>query len=171
MGKRVELILLLVIVVITLIALNVKVKGNSSYKNIKYSKKTSEVNNFTEFEINATTLLHTLNATNAYEESGKWHIKDVNISNKEIKSLTAKKSIYSKDKIVLTKDVEAIKRDGMVYKSQKAIYKTKTKELITPNRFIITRKVDIVEGRKLIYKANQKATMAKDVYGTFVLKK
>jgi hypothetical protein len=170
MGKRVELILFAIIVLIVLIALNVKVK-NSPYKNISVSKKSSEINNFTEYEINASTILHTLNAKNAYESKGKWHIKDINISNKEIKSLTAKESVYAKDKIVLSKDVKAVKNDGMEYRSNKAIYKTKIKELITPNNFTIKRKVDIVRGKELIYKAKEKATFAKDVNGTFVLKK
>jgi hypothetical protein len=170
MGNKIEYILAAIIVVITAVSLNIDIKSQPK-KESKKETKSSEINNFTEFEINSTSLLHTLKATNAYQKRKKWYIKDANISNKEIKSLTAKESVYSQKKIILKKDVKAVKRDGIIYKSQKAIYNTDSKELVTPDRFIINSKVDIVRGKELKYNAKERATRAKDVNGTFILKK
>jgi len=170
MGKKVELTLFAIVALMLLIAINIEIK-NDPYKNIQPNKKSSEINNFTQFEVNATSLLHTLKATNAYEINKKWHIKDANITNSNIKSLTAKKSVYTQDKIILQDNVKAIKYDGLIYKSQKAIYNTKNKELKTPENFTIKRNVDIVSGKELFYDTKNKVTKAKDVNGTFILKK
>ena len=170
MGSRVEYFLVAVIVLIAIISFNSNIKPlkvEKSYKNLK----SSEINEFTEFEINATELLHTLKAKNAYEENKKWYIKDINITNSSIKSLTAKNSVYDQNRIILNNDVKVLKKDGIEYSSQKAIYNTNSKRLLTPNKFIIKREVNIVKGKELIYNAKEKATTAKDVNGTFILKK
>jgi hypothetical protein len=171
MGSRVEYILAATVGLLFLLLLTTSSKQEQKIKPKKVNSRSSEINDFIEYEINSTSLLHTLKAKNAYQKSKKWYIEDANITNKAIKSLTAKKSVYSEDKIILTKDVKAVKRDGVVYKSEKAIYNTKTKELVTPKSFTINRSVDIVKGRELKYNAKERATRAKDVNGTFILKK
>jgi len=171
MGSRVEYFLVAAIAVVALISINSHVEEPKQKSAKVKNQKTSEISNFTEFEINSTNLLHTLKAKNAYEVKKKWYIKDVNITNNSIKSLTAKNSIYAQNKIVLKKDVKVVKKDGIEYTSNKAIYNTNSKVLVTPKKFTIKRAVDIVKGKNLIYNAKEKATTAKDVNGTFILKK
>jgi len=170
MGRRVELFLILAIAIVVLIPFGINIK-NSQTKASKIEEKSSEINNFIEYEINATNLQHTLRATRAQEVNAKWHLQEPNITTDKIKSLSSNSSIVSNKNIIFTENVVAIKRDGTVYKSNKAIYNTKNRKLTTPDKFTITRKVDIVTGKELNYNAKTKVTKAKNVKGTFVLKK
>ena len=170
MGRKIELTLLALIVVVGLISTFIKVDNTKSYSK-NSDKKSNEILNFTEYEINQTSLIHTLKGKSAQEFKDVWKLKEPNFSNDKITKLTSKESIVTKDKMIFTNKVNVIKKDGVVYNSNKAIYNTKTKELTTPNEFTITRNVDIVKGKKLFYDAKTKITKAKDVNGTFKLKK
>jgi len=171
MGRRVEYILIIAIILVLIIPFTIKIKKSIVKKDNKITKKSSELNNFTEYEINATTLQHTIKASKAEEIKKSWHLKNVEVTTDKIESLNAKRAIVKSDKLELYDNVVAKKRDGTIYKSQKATYNTKNKQLITPEKFTIFRHTDIVKGRHLEYDANKKVTKAKDVNGTFVLKK
>ena len=171
MGRRVEYILILAIMVVLVIPYFINLDTQSQNKSKKTSNKSTEINNFIEYEINATKLQHTLKAKNAQEIKKKWYLKNPNIKTDKLESLSSKSSIASSKKIEFYTNVVAVKVDGTVYKSNKATYNTKTKMLTTPKKFTINRYVDIVTGNNLHYDAKRKITKAKDVNGTFVLKK
>ena len=171
MGRRVEYILILAIVVVLAIPYFINLDEQGKTKGKKTSNKSSEINNFIEYEINATKLQYTLNAESAQEIKKKWYLKNSNIKTDKLKSLSSKRSIASQKKIEFFDNVKAIKVDGTVYKSNKATYNATTKILTTPKKFTINRHVNIVTGKDLHYDAKRKITKAKDVNGTFVLKK
>jgi len=171
MGRRVEYILILAIFVALAIPHFISSSNNIEKKEKEVPNKSSEINNFTEYEINSTKLQHILRAKSAQEVNKKWYLKEPNITTDKLKSLSSKSSIATSNKIEFYDNVVAIKADGVVYKSSKAIYNTKTKMLVTPKKFTINRTTDIVTGKDLHYDAKNKITKAKDVNGTFVLKK
>ena len=171
MGSKIELILLGVVVLVTFIAFNLKTTSPTNQPQTKVQKNT-EVNHFTLYEINSTTLSHTLRANRATEFINYWLLIEPNIQTQDLQYLKAKKSIYKDNIVTFIKDVKALKKNGIFYSSQKAIYKKQNKVLITPDRFLITnQKADIVRGKELIYNTKDKTTQAKDVNGTFKLKK
>lgn len=171
MGRRVEYILLLAILAVLAIPYFVNLDSKNLNRDNRVNNKSSEINNFIEYDINATKLQHTLKAKSAQEVNQKWYLKNPRITTDKLKSLSSKKSVASSETIDFYDNVVAIKADGTVYKSNKATYNTKTKILTTPKKFTINRHIDIVTGKDLHYDAEQKITKAKDVNGTFVLKK
>jgi len=170
MGSRVEYILIVAISVVLLIPFVVNINSNKN-TGISAGNKSSELNNFIEYEINATKLQHTLKASKAEQIKENWHLNNVEIKTDKLKSLKANSATVKPQKIELNKNVVAIKQDGTIYKSQKAVYDKKSKDLVTPENFTITRKVNIVNGRKLEYFFDKNITKAKDVNATFVIKK
>ena len=171
MGRRVEFILILAIMAVFAIPYFVNFDSKSTDKVKKVNSKSSEINNFIEYDINATKLQHTLKAKSAQEVNQKWYLKEPIIITDKLKSLSSKSSVASSEVIDFYDNVVAIKSDGTVYKSNIATYNIKTKMLTTPKKFTINRHVDIVTGKDLHYDAEHKITKAKDVNGTFVLKK
>jgi len=171
MGRRVEYILILAIMAVFAIPYFVNLDSKSIDKEKKTNSKSSEINNFIEYDINATKLQHTLKAKSAEEIDKKWYLEKPTIITGKLKSLSSKKSVATPEAIDFYDNVVAVKVDGTVYKSDKATYNTKTKMLITPKKFTINRHVDIVTGKDLHYDTKHKITKAKDVNGTFVLKK
>ncbi len=171
MGSKVEYIALIFIALVAGFAYFLQTPTlQNSNPTQELSKKETEVNNFIEYEINATATLHTLKAKNAYKMENKWYIKEPYISTKNIKILSSKEAIYAKQKVVFLKDVYALRDDNTTYNSQKAIYLKNKEEFITPTKFILTKGADKVTGKELIYKVITKETFAKDVKGKFKLK-
>ena len=171
MGRRVEYILILAIVVVLAIPYFVNLDSKNVDNLKKANNKSSEINNFIEYDINATKLQHTLKAKSAQEVDQKWYLEKPIITTDKLKSLSSKSSVATSEAIDFYDNVVAIKVDGTIYKSNIATYNTKTKMLTTPKKFTINRHVDIVTGKDLHYDAKHKITKAKDVNGTFVLKK
>jgi len=170
MGSKLEYILVVLILIVILIPFGVEVKNPEN--SIEVTKKKSEVNNFVEYELNATNLKHILKGKSAKElKEDNWYLVEPKMETNELNTLSAKSSIFNGKTIEFNKDVVAIKKDGIIYKSDKAIYELKTKNLITPNGFTIKRNIDIVRGKDLEYNPSSRVTKAKDVNGTFVLKK
>ncbi len=171
MGRRVEYILILAILTALIIPYFISSNSNSSKKRQEVVNKSSEINDFTEYEINSTKLQHTLKAKKAEEVDKKWYLKEANITTDKIESLSSKNSILTANRVEFRNNVVAVKVDGTIYKSNNATYNFKTKTLITPKKFTINRHVDIVSGKDLQYNAKHKITKARDVNATFVLKK
>ncbi len=169
MGSKIEYILIAAIAFVALLPLGIKI-SNKSLAPKKLEQKSSEINNFTEFEINSTNLQHTLKAKSAEEINEKWYLKEPNVTTDKIKSLSSKRSIADSNKIEFFDKVVAKKVDGTIYRSEHAIYDLKKKKLDTPKKFTIKRGSDIVRGVNLQYDVKSKVTRAKDVNGTFKLK-
>ncbi len=169
MGSKLEYILITAIAFVLLLPFGINVKNRNSTPK-KTEQKSSEISNFTEYEINASSLEHTLKAKSAKEVNRSWILSSPVISTDKIKSLSAKRSVANSQKIEFFDNVVAKKADGTVYKTGHAIYNTKTKELITPENFTINRQLNIVHGKNLQYDAKTKTTKAKDVNGTIILK-
>jgi len=171
MGSKVEYIVALFIVFIGLIAYFLQMPTPKEQKKSQVSnKKETELNNFIEYEINATALSHILRAKNAYKVNTTWYLKEPNITSESIKKLHSKRAIYTKDTITFLEDVYALREDNTTYNSQKAIYLKGKEELLTPKKFLLQRPKSKVVGTHLLYKANSKETFAKDVQGKFKLK-
>ena len=171
MGSKVEYIALIFIALVAGFAYFLQTPTlKNSNPTQELSKKETEVNNFIEYEINATATLHTLKAKNAYKMEDVWYVKEPNITTKRIKILSSKEATSSKQKVVFLKDVYALRDDNATYNSQKAIYLKDKRKFITPGKFILIKGEDKVTGKELIYKANTKETFAKDVKGKFKLK-
>jgi len=169
MGRKLEAILLIAIILVGVVSFFIKI--NDKTYNKKGSFEKTKINNLIEYEINKSALTHTLKAKSALEINNVWKLKKPKFTNENIKELTSKESVINNKKMIFTEDVKVIKKDGIIYKSQKAIYDTKNKKLITPKNFVINRQNDIVKGKELFYDANKKITTAKDVNGTFKIKK
>ncbi|NPA28485.1 MAG: hypothetical protein GXN91_05545, partial [Epsilonproteobacteria bacterium] len=91
MGSKIELILLGVVVLVTFIAFNLKTTSPTNQPQTKVQKNT-EVNHFTLYEINSTTLSHTLRANRATEFINYWLLIEPNIQTQDLQYLKAKKS-------------------------------------------------------------------------------
>ena len=171
MGRRVEYILILAIFTALAIPYFINSNSNLDKKEKELVDKSSEINNFIEYEINSTKLQHTLRAKRAENVNNNWYLNEPNITTDKIESLSSKSSILTPKNLKFYNNVVAVKADGTIYKSDKATYNLETKILTTPKKFTINRQVDIVTGKDLHYDAKRKITKAKDVNGTFVLKK
>ncbi len=174
MERKLELFLFLLLFIIGgVVLINLKKKNFSfSYS----SKKThenikSEITNFLAYEINQSQLIERVRGEKALQLESYWHLQEANISTDNIKSLFSKHSIYKKNQFVFYNNVTAVKKNGIVYKSQTAIYNTQTRKLITPNSFYIDSNTSHVKGKLLIYDLEHNITRAKNVKGTFILKK
>jgi lipopolysaccharide assembly outer membrane protein LptD (OstA) len=169
MGRKLEIILLSAILFVGTVSFFIKI--NNETFNKKSTNKKTLINNLVEYEINRSELEHTLKAKSALELNDMWKLKNPIFTNKNIKELTSEESVIDNKKMIFTKNVKVVKKDGIIYKSQKAIYDIKNKKLITPENFVINRQSDIVRGKELFYDINKKITTAKDVNGTFKLKR
>ena len=168
MGRRVEIFLLFLIVIILFIPFLINIKGEKITKsaNIK-----SEIRNFTEFEINNTNIEHILRAKRAVNIGDSWILNDINITNDSVKSLVSKNGVYLNNTIFLNKNITLIKNDGSIYKTDMAKYFLKDKNLDIDSNFTATKGKNILKGKKLFYNINKKVIKGKDVKGSFVLKK
>jgi len=108
MGSRVEYILIVAISVVLLIPFVVNINSNKN-TGISAGNKSSELNNFIEYEINATKLQHTLKASKAEQIKENWHLNNVEIKTDKLKSLKANSATVKPQKIELNKNVVAIK--------------------------------------------------------------
>ncbi len=131
----------------------------------------SEINNFLAYEVNKSSLLEKIKGKKAIELENYWKLKEANISANNIKSLFSKYSIYKDNKFIFYNNVTAIKNNGMIYKSQTAIYNAINKQLITPSNFFIESNTSNVKGEHLLYNLEKNETKAKNVKGTLLLKK
>ena len=169
MGSKLEYILIIAIIIVAIIPFGIEIK-NPTYNKSAEAKK-SEVNNFIEYELNSTTLKHILQGKSAKEiNEDNWYLIEPSMQTLEVKKLSAKSSVFNGKTIVFDKNVVLIKRDGLIYKSNRAIYDLKSKDIITPNSFEIKKSANIVKGRSLEYNPSKRVTKAKDVNGTFILK-
>ena len=170
MGHKLEKILLLSILLLSILPFTIHINSNNRDV-VKKNSKESEFSNFVEYEINSTNLQQTLTGKKAVKIDDNWYLKHPNIKTQNIKKLSANRSIVTQKSIEFIDNVEVIKADGVKYKSNRAIYNRKNQDILTPNSFTINRVSDIVKGKKLYYDTKNKITKAKDVNGTFVLKK
>ncbi len=171
MGSKIEAFILGFIIILGAFAYFI-VDINLENKDTKTieQKKETEINNFIEYELNATELFHILHASNAYKLNDIWYLKKPNITSESIQKLSSKRAIYSKDKIIFLDNVYALKEDNSTYHSQKAIYLKREDELLTPKAFQLQKNGSIVVGKKLIYKNKTQETFAKDVQAAIKLK-
>jgi len=169
MGSKLEYILIVAIIIVALIPFSIEIKNPKKSNSVELKK--SEVNNFIEYELNSTTLKHILQGKSAKEiNENNWYLVEPSMQTLEVKKLSAKSSIFNGKTIVFDKNVVLIKRDGLIYKSNRAIYDLKSKDIITPNSFEIKKSANIVKGKSLEYNPAKRVTKAKDVNGTFILK-
>ena len=169
MGSKIEYIVALLIVFIVLVAKYVHINPiNNTHTNS--NNKTIEFNNFVAYDLNSTTIKDIIKGKQAVKYSDKWILKEPKISTKDIKDISSKYAIYSKNFIVFKGNVTAVKKNGTILKSNYATYNLKKSELFTPKRFYLYKDKDKVTGKELFYDKKHKITKAKDVNGTFKLK-
>lgn len=170
MGTQVERILFIAIVISAIVAFVLVTKKYESVKVVNNNKEV-ELNNFKEYDVNTTQLQSTLVATQAVEIDKIWFLQNPVITTDEIKFLRAKRSIAKGGIVEFLDDVEVLRKDGKRYSSQKAFYKIRTKEIITPDKFLISKEYDLIRGTGMTYDTAKNVTRAKDVNGTFILQK
>jgi len=171
MGSRLEGLLVVTIVILATIPYFFKEDDSSNMDKVVSSKKSTELTNFTQYDINSTNLNFTLTSIYGEEVAGLWYLTSPYITNSEIKSLVSKRAIVDKDSnMQLIKDVKMVKIDGKKYLSQKAIYNIKNKTIHTPDYFTITKSSDVVKGKHMVYDAKKMVTRAKKVKKKPVMK-
>ncbi len=171
MGIKLEWIFVAVIMIFLSIFFIFDQNKKSIQKAKSYIPKEIEINNFTAYDINRSTIKQQIKAKNALKQQNSWYLKDANISNEDIKSLTSKQAIYKDNKFIFIGNVVGIKKDGTIYKSDEAIYNLKDLKFYTDKNFIIEKNGAIVYGKRLFYDKKLKITKAKDINSTIKLKK
>ena len=170
MGSKIEKILFIAILIVSVIPFFFKINDFESKDRVIQSTKSSEIVDFTEYDINKSSLKLTLVSTLAEEKNNLWYLTKPKITNDEIKSLTSKRAISRGKKIEFIDNVKLYKKDGKKYFSQRAIYDTVTKVIVTPDNFLISKEYDLVRGINMEYDTQKQETKAKNVKGTFILK-
>ena len=171
MGHRLEYFLAIVLLAVLATPSFLKVDKFKNENRVVSSNKSTEIKDFTQYDINRTSIEYRLTANLAEKRGDSWYLANPEIINGDIKSLRAKRSVSKGNKITFIDNVLMVKNDGKRYNSQKAIYDTETKVVTTPDRFTISKEYDMVNGVNMKYNSVTKETKAKNVKATFVLKK
>jgi hypothetical protein len=171
MGRRLEGILLLLLLFIVVLPFTFKIDDFEKENRVISSNKSTEIRDFIQYDINSTAIEYTLKSLSAEEMGDIWYLKYPKITNNEIKSLTSTYSIARGENIEFINNVKLLKLDGKRYLSNRAIYNTTTKVIKTPAKFKISKEYDMVNGINMEYFSATKETKAKNVKATFILKR
>ena len=170
MGRRLELLLLVIVIGLIFIPFFLKVSNFEKEDRVVESKKSTELRDFVQYDINKSAIEFTLVSPKAEEYGEVWYLTSPKITTDDIKSLTSKYSIAKGKDIEFIENVKLIKKDGKKYFSQRAIYNTDTRVVRTPDRFKISKEYDMVHGVDMEYFTDKKETKAKNVKAVFILK-
>lgn len=171
MGHKLEYFLIVLIFFLAMTPNFFKVKEFEKRDRVIEAQKDTEISNFTQYDINQTSIEYKLKSPLAQELGDIWFLMFPEITNEKIKRLTSTYAILRGKNIEFIENVKLLKYDGKIYNSQRAIYNTVTKVVLTPERFNIIKEYDMVNGVNMEYFTNTKETKAKNVKATFILKK
>ena len=171
MGRRVEIFLVMIFIALLFISYSFVSSSNENKSINIESKKSTELSNFTQYDINKTDIEYKLSSPYAEEIGDVWYVKSPKISNEQIKLLKSDFAVAKGKIIEFIKNVVMLKKDGKKYNSQKAIYNSITKVVLTPDRFNISKEYNMVNGINLEYFSDRQVTKAKNVKATFILKR
>lgn len=170
MGSRIESVVLVVIVLSAALAYYLIGKKQENVKVVS-TEKSTELNDLIEYDINRTNIMAKLVASQAYEINGVWFLAKPVVSTDEIEYLKSDRSLAKNGIIQFLDNVVVQRKDGKYYTSDKTFYKIKTKEIITPSKFMISKEYDLIRGASMVYDTATQTTKAKNVTGTFILKR
>lgn len=169
MGSRLELILSVILVLVIAIALH---SNNRANKNKSSSKGNDiEIVDAQLIEANATDRLDDMIASLAYQNSGVWYFKNINLSATDIKELRADSAVRAKDYLELVGDVVMLSNDGSRYMANRAVYLTDKKIFYTMGRFRAERNGTLAIGKNFYHDKLKGYSRAQKVYGVYQMSK
>ena len=165
MVGRLELILTVILIIVTVIALN---SGIEAKKNRDITEGNSiEIENVELVEANATDRLDDMRAEFAYQKDGVWHFKDINLTATKVKELRSDKAIRGKDYFELTGHVMMLSDDGSKYLADRAVYLTDKKIFYTLGRFRAERNGTVAVGKNFYHAKVEGFSRAEKVHGIY----
>ena len=169
MVGRLELILSLILALVLAIALN----SGSGSKRDKSSAKGNDIEivDAELIEANATDRLDDMRASLAYQNSGVWHFKDINLSATDIKELRADSAVRARDYLELVGDVVMLSDDGSIYMANRAVYLTDKKIFYTMGRFRAERNGTVAVGKNFYHAKLKGYSRAEKVHGIYQMAK
>jgi hypothetical protein len=170
MGSKIERVVLVFIILVVALAYYLIGKKHESVKVIN-AERTTELNDLVEYDINKTNIMAKLIASQAYQINGVWFLTKPVVSTDEIEYLKSDRSLAKNGIIQFLDNVMVQRKDGKYYTSDKTFYKIKTKKIITPSKFMISKEYDLIRGASMVYDTATQTTKAKNVTGTFILKR
>ena len=171
MGTKVERVFFILIIFASAFAYILVNKKYTNKSKAIGTQKTIELNNFIEYDINATKLLSTLKSQQAYQLNQIWFLKEPIVSTDEIKYLKSKRALSKRGIVEFIDDVRIVRRDGKKYFSNKTFYKIDAKEVVTPDKFKMLKEFEKIEGVSMVYDTQKEITKAKNVKAVFKMNK
>lgn len=170
MGSRIERVIFILVIVAGVVGYMLVVKKYNTHKAVDNSQKSTELNDFTEYDINRTNLMSTLIAKQAFEINEMWFLSYPIVTTDKIAFIKSKRALSKSGIVEFIDDVKTLRRDGKQYFSDKVFYKVRTKEIVTPGDFLVIREFQKMRGTSMVYDTDAEATRAKNVNATFKIK-
>ncbi len=131
-----------------------------------------EVSEFTIHELDTKGLTTILQGSKGFSFADRYEVLDVNYTDSSrdyIANITSNNGIYKNDTIDLKGNVVYTREDGLIFKSQSAVYNQKSAIAYTKDKYIIYRNKDKMSGSDLIYDNRLDKIHSKNVRATYNL--
>jgi hypothetical protein len=170
MGSKIERVVLVFIIVATVIGYLLINKKYNTEAEVDNSQRSTELNDFTEYDINRTNLMATLTAQQAFKLNEVWFLSYPIVTTDKIAYVKSKRALSKKGIVEFIDNVKTLRRDGKQYFSNKVFYKVRSKEIVTPGEFLVIKEFQKMRGTSMVYDTDAEATRAKNVNATFKIK-
>jgi len=167
MGSKIEKVLFIFILITAVTSFFLVTAKYEHVQKVVQNKKSTELNEFTEYDVNQTALMSTLQAKQAYERNNIWFLSNPVVSTDKIEYIKAKRALAKSGIVEFIDKVKTLQRDGKKYFSNKVFYKIRTKEIVTPGNFIILNEFENMQGASMVYDTDKEVTRAKNVKAVF----
>ena len=131
-----------------------------------------EINSFVLYELNTKSLETLMNGTKALRYTNRYVVKDIDYTDnaKEyIANMKAKNGLYKDDIVYLDKDVVYTREDGLVFKSQKAVYNKKTTVTHVDTDYVAYQNKNKIVGNFLVYNNAKRTIKSANVVANYQL--
>jgi LPS export ABC transporter protein LptC len=126
------------------------------------------------YEFDKNGLLTIMNGEEAIKYKDRYEIKDVDYtdnSQQYLANMQANYGIYKNEVVNLDGDVFYIREDGFTFKSQEAVYNTKTSIARVDKDFVLYQDKNIIRGNLLVYNNKLNTTKFSNVRATYQINK
>ncbi len=167
MGSKIEKITFIIIIITAVVAYFLATAKFTKVEKVVENKKSTELNDFIEYDINTTALMSILRAKQAYERDQIWFLTNPIVSTDKIEYIKSKRALAKSGIVEFIDKVKTLRRDGKKYYSNKVFYKIRTKEIVTPGNFIVIKEFNKMRGASMVYDTDKEVTRAKNVKAVF----
>lgn len=129
-----------------------------------------ELENFTLYELNTSTLTSTMQAKRGLRYKNHYEAYNVSFKNKSSKleqTINGNKAFYDTITLILSGDVHYKREDGLNFLSQYGKYSKKTKIFETNSSYLSYRDKDTIIGDSLSYDTQRQLSKSKNIKAVF----